>query len=156
MSISRQVRITRSAISPRFATSTLLILRDVVLFDDDLLFISWYQAGVQLIDISEPANPVLLGGFDTFPGAVAGHDGNWGVYPLLGLDRVLASDLDGGLFILDVEGLVARPVPALGTTALWLLSLGILLAATGVLRRPAYFRRYGKLTRRSSAPSTLA
>ncbi|MFW6125016.1 MAG: LVIVD repeat-containing protein, partial [Pirellulales bacterium] len=73
----------------------------------DFLYISWYQAGLQVLDISDPANPLLVGSFDTFPGAVSGFDGNWGVYPFLGPDRVLLSDLDGGLFIVD-----AAPVGA--------------------------------------------
>ena len=94
-----------------------------VLFNDNLLFVSWYQAGVQALDISDPLNPLLVGSFDTFPGAVSGFDGNWGVYPLLGLDRVLLSDLDGGLFIVDASAIVPEPA----TIAL----LGIGLAGLG-------------------------
>jgi choice-of-anchor B domain-containing protein len=106
-----------------------------VLLGDDLLFISWYQAGLVAIDISDPANPVHLGGFDTYPGAVSGYDGAWGVYPFLGLKRVLVSDLEGGLFILDARGLFGLPVPAPGSAARWLLALGMLGAAAGMLRR---------------------
>jgi hypothetical protein len=106
-----------------------------VLLGDHLLFVSWYQAGVQLIDISDPANPVHLGGYDTFPSSVSGFDGNWGVYPLLGLNRVLASDLDGGLFILDARDLVPAAVPTLGPAARWLLALTMLAAAGAVSRR---------------------
>jgi choice-of-anchor B domain-containing protein len=80
-----------------------------VLFDDKLLFVSWYQAGVQAIDISDPSSPALVGSFDTFPGAVSGFDGNWGVYPFLGLDKVLLSDLDGGLFVVDATAVVPEP-----------------------------------------------
>jgi len=71
----------------------------------NLLFISWYQAGVQVFDIGDPTNPVYLGGYDTYPGDASGFAGCWGVYPFLGLDRVVASDLDGGLFILDATAL---------------------------------------------------
>ena len=102
-----------------------------VLFEDDLLFISWYQAGVQVIDISDPSNPVWVGDYDTFPGAVNGFDGNWGVYPLLGLDRVLLSDLDGGLFIVDASPLRPLLVPALGPGSVSLLVL--VLLAVGLL-----------------------
>ena len=64
-----------------------------------------------------------------------GYDGNWGVYPLLGLGRVVASDLDGGLFVLDASGLVPAPVPALGPGA-QLLLMGMLVAtATRGCRR---------------------
>ncbi|HWQ32316.1 MAG TPA: hypothetical protein VNQ79_05490 [Blastocatellia bacterium] len=75
----------------------------------NLLFASWYQAGTQVIDITDPAKPVLVGSYDTFADPVNGFDGNWGVYPFLGLDRVLLSDLDGGLFIVDFSNAAAGP-----------------------------------------------
>ncbi len=99
-----------------------------VLFSDTLLFVSWYQAGVVAIDLSDPTNPVLVGNYDTFPGAVSGFDGNWGIYPLLGLDRVLLSDLDGGLFIVDASALAPAAVPALAGTAACVL-VALLLAS---------------------------
>ncbi len=87
-----------------------------VLFSDDLLFVSWYQAGVQALDISDPFNPTFVGSFDTFTEPVSGFDGNWGVYPFLGLDRILLSDLDGGLFIVDATS--AGNIPEPGTFVL--------------------------------------
>ena len=92
------------------------------------LYVSWYQAGLQVIDIQDPSNPVLIGSFDTFAGPVSGFDGNWGVYPLLGADRVLLSDLDGGLYIINT----AVPEPA--AWALFGLG-GTLFAGLGALRR---------------------
>jgi len=74
-----------------------------------LLFVSWYQAGTQVIDISNPSVPKLVGSFDTFPGQVNGFDGNWGVYPFVALDRVLLSDLDAGLFVVDFSNAVTGP-----------------------------------------------
>ncbi|MEP7273992.1 MAG: choice-of-anchor B family protein [Acidobacteriota bacterium] len=76
----------------------------------NLLFVSWYQAGVLVIDISDPSNPKRVGSFDTFDEvAITGYQGNWGVFPFLGLDRVLLSDLDGGLYIVDA--IAATPLP---------------------------------------------
>ena len=69
----------------------------------NLLYVSWYQAGVQVFDITDPNNPTLLGSFDTFPGPVSGFSGNWGVYPFLGSNRVLASDTQTGLYVLSVQ-----------------------------------------------------
>ncbi len=60
----------------------------------DLLYVSWYQIGVQVFDISDPSNPVHLGRFDT--------QNNWGVYPFLGPETILLSDIENGLQIVDV------------------------------------------------------
>ena len=109
---------------------------NLVLFSDTLLFVSWYQAGVVAIDLSDPADPVRVGTYDTFPGAVSGFDGNWGVYPLLGLDRVLLSDFDGGLFIVDATA-VAAPVPGLVGRAAWLLAAILVATGSAWLRRTA-------------------
>ena len=78
-----------------------------VLFSDTLLFISWYEAGVVAIDISDPSNPVMIGQYDTWDNnAFFGYDGNWGVYPFSGLDRVLLSDEQNGLYVVDATALV--------------------------------------------------
>ncbi len=97
----------------------------------NLLFVSWYQAGMQVFDITNPANPVRVGQYDTFSPAFAptddmlrgnfdpwdllcvtdsegrvlptGFDGDWAVFPFLGLNKVLVGDLAGGLFIVDAS-----------------------------------------------------
>ncbi|HHT9121167.1 MAG TPA: fibronectin type III domain-containing protein [Candidatus Hypogeohydataceae bacterium YC41] len=92
----------------------------------NLLFVSWYQAGLQVFNISDPSHPILVGSYDTFPGPVAGFDGDWGVYPFLGLDKVLLSDMDGGLFIVDVTSvanLTPGEVPPAAPTNLRAISL---------------------------------
>lgn len=75
----------------------------------NLLYVSWYQAGLVIIDITDPRQPKLIAAYDTFPGAINGFDGCWGVYPFLGFDRVLLSDLDGGLFIVDTTAAQTGP-----------------------------------------------
>ena len=89
----------------------------------DLMFVSWYQAGLQVFDISDPVNPLHVGAYDTFDidGPFSEFDGNWGVYPLLGLDKVLLSDTEGGLFIVDASAVV--PIPA----AVYLFASGFLV-----------------------------
>ena len=104
-----------------------------VLFDDTLLFVAWYEAGVVAIDLSDPANPVLVGNYDTFPGGESGGGGNWGVYPLLGLGRVLLSDMDAGLVIVDATPLGLPAVPSLPWPAGLLLG-GLLVGAGRVVR----------------------
>ncbi len=71
----------------------------------DLLFISWYENGLQVFDISDPMRPVRVGYYAT-GGSGLTWDGNWGVYPLNGLDRVLLSDMSEGLFIVDASNVL--------------------------------------------------
>ncbi|MGE0126947.1 MAG: hypothetical protein AB7U82_02490 [Blastocatellales bacterium] len=75
----------------------------------NLLFVSWYQAGLVVIDITNPSQPRLLGSYDTYSGTTSGFRGCWGVYPFLGFDRVLLSDMDQGLFIVDATAAVTGP-----------------------------------------------
>ncbi|HKE05886.1 MAG TPA: hypothetical protein VKE91_17685 [Blastocatellia bacterium] len=75
----------------------------------NLLFVSWYQAGLVVLDITVPSQPRLVGTYDTFQGPVNGFDGCWGVYPFLGFDRTLLSDLDGGLYIVDATAALTGP-----------------------------------------------
>ncbi|MEO7659800.1 MAG: FG-GAP-like repeat-containing protein, partial [Pyrinomonadaceae bacterium] len=103
------------------------------------LYISWYQAGVQVFDITEPTSPKRIAQYDTYSPAFAPtaselnlletaepwdlicgasniqnllpntYDGNWAVYPFLGPDKILAGDLANGLFVLDASS-IALPL----------------------------------------------
>jgi subtilisin-like proprotein convertase family protein len=69
----------------------------------NLLYTSWYQAGMFVYDISDPTDPVLVGNYNTYGLPVTGtYQGNWGVYAFLGDDRLLASDMSNGLFVLSL------------------------------------------------------
>jgi hypothetical protein len=76
----------------------------------NLLYVSWYQAGTLIFDITNPSSPILIGSYDTWPGAVSPTQlaGNWGVYPYLGQDRVLLSDRNTGLYIIDATGVSSQ------------------------------------------------
>ena len=79
----------------------------------NLLFVAWYQAGTQVFDITNPTTPVRIGEYDTYSGPRCTNNvcytGNWGVFPFLGLDRVLLSDMDGGLFVVDFSAAGTGP-----------------------------------------------
>ena len=60
---------------------------------------SWYGAGMRIYDV-DPITGLLS--------FYAGFDNNetnsvWGVYPFLGTDRILISDIGSGLFVLDLS-----------------------------------------------------
>ncbi len=109
------------------------------------LYVAWYQAGLQIFNISNKANPVRVGQYDTFPGAFAPpaqekevlanaepwdlvcgsnfienflpttYDGAWAVYPYLGQSKVLIGDLARGLLIVDTS-LISSPTRVLIAT----------------------------------------
>ena len=69
---------------------------------DDLLFISHYQSGIYIVDISDPSNPTEIAHYDTYPpGEAAEFNGNWGVYQYTQNGMVFASDLEDRLTILN-------------------------------------------------------
>jgi hypothetical protein len=39
------------------------------------LYVSWYEAGLQVFDISDPPNPIRIGQYDSFPEPYIGFDG---------------------------------------------------------------------------------
>ncbi len=82
------------------------------------VYVAWYAAGVQVLEIDpETATWSLVASFDTTPadGDDGTFAGNWGVFPFLAPDKILASDRGTGLFVLDVDPNVLRfryPDPA--------------------------------------------
>lgn len=77
----------------------------------DELYCAYYQDGVQAFDISDPLHPVRNGFFDTHYQNPSGnypnpaYQGCWGVFTDLPSGHLLASDMQLGLFVLDVSGL---------------------------------------------------
>jgi hypothetical protein len=72
----------------------------------NLLFLSWYEAGLQVFNISDPSNPVHVGAFDTYVGTSTSYAGNWGNDFSLGLKNVFLSDRGRGLIAVDARGVV--------------------------------------------------
>lgn len=63
-------------------------------------YMSNYEKGVTVLDITNPAEPNEVGFFDTFPFAdSASFNGAWGVYPYLPSGLILVSDINSGLYI---------------------------------------------------------
>jgi hypothetical protein len=71
-------------------------------------YMSNYERGVTVLDISDPLVPVESGFFDTYPSSNnSGFNGTWGVYPYLPSGVILASDIQGGLYVLRDDTLSA-------------------------------------------------
>jgi len=81
-----------------------------LIIKDSFLFISYYNDGLYIFNISDPSNPFVSGYYDTStePHVQGKFRGAWGVYPLLPSGIVLISDMQNGLFVFDVsDALVA-------------------------------------------------
>ncbi|MCP3675136.1 MAG: choice-of-anchor B family protein, partial [Gammaproteobacteria bacterium] len=64
-------------------------------------YMSNYERGLTVLDITDPALPVEAGFFDTYtPSNSASFNGAWGVYPYLPSGNILVSDINSGLYIL--------------------------------------------------------
>lgn len=103
------------------------------------LYIAWYQAGIQVFDLSDPVQPKRVAQYDTYQRMFAppageldklanpdpwdmvcgtmesqnvlptSYLGNWAVFPFLGRDKVLAGDMANGLLVLDASR-IAEPL----------------------------------------------
>ena len=84
----------------------------------DKLYMSHYEHGMTVLDVTTPTAPRQSGFFDTFPSDEdAAFHGAWGVYPFLPSGTILISSIDGagGLFVLRES--VAAAVPPGGPRA---------------------------------------
>ena len=67
------------------------------------LYMSYYIFGLQIIDISDPANLVLGGFYDTYrqTGDLYTYDGAWGTFPFFDSEKIIISDRQSGLYAVD-------------------------------------------------------
>ncbi len=71
---------------------------------DGYIYEANYRSGLRIYCAEDPVHPVEVGYFDTWPGTDApGFDGAWSVFPFFPSSTVIVSDIDRGLFILDVS-----------------------------------------------------
>ncbi len=63
-------------------------------------YMSNYKRGLTILDISNPASPVLTAHLDTYPFADnSGFSGAWGVYPYLSNGTIAVSDINSGVYL---------------------------------------------------------
>tara|TARA_Y100000590_G_scaffold469039_1_gene654577 strand:- start:861 stop:2882 length:2022 start_codon:yes stop_codon:yes gene_type:complete len=71
--------------------------------ETDLLIISYYADGTRVLDISDPTNVQEIAYYDMSD--IEGlYVGNWGVYAYLPSGYIISSDIEQGLFILELGG----------------------------------------------------
>ena len=71
----------------------------------DTLFVSYYEDGVQIYDVSDINNISRLAYYDTelTNTDYNGTKNNWGVYPFFPSGTIVASDTEYGMFVLQVD-----------------------------------------------------
>ena len=81
-------------------------------FRGSILHAAYYYDGYWLWNTQDPGNPVLLGYYDTstIPNGPS-YKGAWGVYPWLPSGIVLVSDMQTGLWVLDISPAVGSSDP---------------------------------------------
>ena len=67
------------------------------------LYISYYVYGLQILDISDPANLASVGFYDTLEETegMSIYSGVWGAFPFFSSNRTIISDRVNGLYILQ-------------------------------------------------------
>lgn len=78
---------------------------------DNLLYVAYYQDGLQVFDITNPLSITKAGFFDTYPFNSTGYltpayQGAWGAYMNYASGLVIVSDMQSGLFVLNVDSIV--------------------------------------------------
>ncbi len=87
-----------------------------VFVKDTLAIMSYYTAGIRVVDIADPLGPVEVGGYDTRPSdESAQYTGAWSVYPFFPSGKIIIGDMGNGMFVVDLNSAAPR-VPS-GVTA---------------------------------------
>lgn len=87
----------------RSSTGTDVIPHNVHVHND-FLVTAYYADGIVVHDAKYPDKLFEVANFDTSPSySGSGYNGSWGAYPYLPSGVILASDIEEGLYILDIE-----------------------------------------------------
>jgi len=75
---------------------------------EDRMYSAYYYDGIYAWSIEDPANPVLLGYYDTSElSHQESFEGAWGVYPFLPSGNILVSDMQTGLWIFQLDPILS-------------------------------------------------
>lgn len=73
----------------------------------NLAVIAHYTAGIRVLNIADPSNPVEIGWYDTYPSNnSANFSGCWGVY-MFPSGKIIGSDMQTGLYVVKVTNLTS-------------------------------------------------
>ncbi len=70
---------------------------------DTLLYQAYYTEGVRVWSVADPNNPYEVAYYDTYGPAAYGYLGCWTVYPFFASGKLVASDMQSGLYVLQLD-----------------------------------------------------
>lgn len=70
---------------------------------DNFVTTAWYRDGLIITDATHPEAMVMTGWYDTSPLSGNGFNGAWGVYPYFADGLMAVTDIEEGLFIIQVD-----------------------------------------------------
>ena len=89
--------------------NTQMVAHNPYVLGNKWAFVSCYQDGMYLYDISNPNSPTVAGYFDSYPQGGANfsnnygsssYRGNWGAYPYLPSGVIVVNDMQNGFFLI--------------------------------------------------------
>jgi choice-of-anchor B domain-containing protein len=116
-----------------------------VYYQNDYLISSQYRDGVAIHDATDPSNLILTGYYDTSPLSGGGFNSVWGVWPYLPSGIIVASDIEGGLFIFDPQYTRAARIEGTVTnsnTGVPLSGVSVEVVSTSIQENTAAFGTY--------------
>ena len=78
-------------------------MHNCYVIQDTLLVMGHYTLGVRVSNISDPTNPVEIAHYDTFLKNEYGYQGCWSVYPYFASGKIVASDMQTGLYVFELD-----------------------------------------------------
>jgi len=82
---------------------------------DSLAIMSYYTAGLKVVNISDPTHPIEVGGYDTYAGTGQVYDGAWSAFPFFPSGNIIIGDMQTGLYVVTVR--INAPFPVRNFTA---------------------------------------
>lgn len=74
-----------------------------VVIKDTLAYVSHYEEGIRVLNISNPEQPQEIAYYDTYPASnTNNYRGNWGNYPFFASGKIISSDMQTGLYVTKI------------------------------------------------------
>ncbi len=70
--------------------------------------VAWYTAGIAIVDVTNPSSPTTAGFYDTSTMPDNDYNGVWTMYPYYWSGKMMAGDMQNGLYVFRFDGFTPR------------------------------------------------